>query len=222
MSGAGISLSRGRRRLMHDVSFSLESGQWLALTGPNGSGKSSLLRALCGLSSFDVQPALRYAGQPIENLAGCSKLRLLFQGHASGWKDGLTTLENLRWQAGLDQQGARPIDDHDLVAALDACGIATQRELPFAVLSAGQRRRLSMSRLWLGLRAQAAGDEGDANARKSCWLLDEPTTALDDEGQTLMGRLLSQLLDQGGFALVATHGAIPQTPPAKLLRLRGH
>ncbi|NDA56157.1 MAG: ATP-binding cassette domain-containing protein, partial [Betaproteobacteria bacterium] len=49
---------------MHDVSFSLESGQWLALTGPNGSGKSSLLRALCGLSSFDVQPALRYAGQP--------------------------------------------------------------------------------------------------------------------------------------------------------------
>ncbi|NCZ46707.1 MAG: hypothetical protein EBX59_03925, partial [Betaproteobacteria bacterium] len=98
----------------------------------------------------------------------------------------------------------------------------TQRELPFAVLSAGQRRRLSMSRLWLGLRAQAAGDEGDANARKSCWLLDEPTTALDDEGQTLMGRLLSQLLDQGGFALVATHVAIPQTPPAKLLRLRGH
>ena len=41
---------RGERRLFHDVSFLLRSGECLLITGENGSGKTSLLRMLVGLT----------------------------------------------------------------------------------------------------------------------------------------------------------------------------
>jgi heme exporter protein A len=113
----------------------------------------------------------------------------------------------LRWQLSLDQYGAAPIGDQALESALERCGIGQQRHLPFAVLSAGQRRRLAMSRLVLSL-------QGAGHQQRLCWLLDEPSTALDDQGQALMGSLLGQLLNQRGFAIIATHGAIPHAPPA--------
>lgn len=219
LTAAHIFLSRGRRQLLSDLAFTLEPGQWLALLGPNGSGKSTLLRALCGLHSFDQAPELHFAGQAIKSLAHCPDLRLIFQGHAPGWKDGLSTLENLRWQSRLDQCGESTLGDRALEEALDHCGIAPQRHLPFAVLSAGQRRRLAMSRLCLSLWAHPVPNRMDRRRRKLCWLLDEPGTALDDQGQALMGRLLEQLLEQGGFAIVATHGTIPASPKAALLQL---
>jgi heme exporter protein A len=216
---ANIYLSRGRRRLLSNLGFTLEPGQWLALLGPNGSGKSTLLRALCGLYSFDQTPELRFAGQTIKSLAHCPDLQLIFQGHAPGWKDGLSTLENLRWQSSLDRYGESALGDRALEDALDHCGIAQQRHLPFAVLSAGQRRRLAMSRLCLSLWARQAQARSDDRERKLVWLLDEPSTALDDQGQDLMGRLLHQLLEQGGLAIVATHGAMPGSPQAAMLKL---
>ena len=223
---ASITLSRGRRQLLNALSFSLAPGQWLALLGPNGSGKSSLLRALCGLNSFDHPPALRFAGQAIDHLAACRDLSLVFQGHAAGWKEGLSAMENLRWQFMLDRyrttdedQSHEAVVDDALIEALQACGLRQQRDLLFAVLSAGQRRRLAMSRLWLSLRDAEPSGRRQANPRRLVWLLDEPTTALDDQGQALMGHLLQRLIDQGGMAIVATHGDIPGAPPAASLQL---
>jgi len=212
LKASRIFLSRGRRRLINNLSFRIEPGQWLALHGPNGSGKSTLLRALCGLRSFDQEPELSFNGQAIDSLARCSGIRLIFQGHAQGWKDGLSAFENLRWQLSLDQYGTAPTGDQALEAALERCGIGQQRHLHFAVLSAGQRRRLAMSRLVLSL-------QGAGHQQRLCWLLDEPSTALDDQGQALMGSLLTQLLHQGGFAIIATHGAIPNAPTAAVLQL---
>lgn len=39
----------GERRILRDISFSLESGQSVAVVGPNGSGKTTLVKILCGL-----------------------------------------------------------------------------------------------------------------------------------------------------------------------------
>ncbi|MDD2362931.1 MAG: ABC-F type ribosomal protection protein [Eubacteriales bacterium] len=43
-----ISISYGDRKIFHDVSFTLEQGDRLALLGENGSGKSSILKLICG------------------------------------------------------------------------------------------------------------------------------------------------------------------------------
>ena len=50
------------------------------------------------------------------------------------------------------------------------------------------------------------------------WALDEPITALDDEGQQLFARLLSRHLERGGLAVLATHHDLVPTP-ARVLRM---
>ena len=45
----GLSVSYGDRRVLHNVSLEVNSGEVLALIGPNGAGKSSLVRAVSGV-----------------------------------------------------------------------------------------------------------------------------------------------------------------------------
>jgi len=72
-----------------------------------------------------------------------------------------------------------------------ALGVARCAELPVAQLSAGQRRRVALARLAL--------------SRAPLWLLDEPTTNLDADGQALVARLIAQHLARGGLAVIASH-----------------
>jgi heme exporter protein A len=214
LRASALSLSRGRRRLVHRAAFELHPGTWIALTGPNGSGKSSLLRALAGLLSWDEVPHLALGDEHLERLSAPPHLRLIFQGHAAGWKDALSVRENLWWQARMDAEQSGPAAIHAAVNfAMATTGVSAQAESPFGLLSAGQRRRVSLARLRCSLHAV------QPHAGILLWLLDEPTTALDDQGQALMGALLADLCQRGGMAIVATHGAISGAPPALSLRL---
>ncbi len=200
----GMACTLGTRRLFSDLEFTVESGQWLMLTGDNGSGKSTLLRIIAGLIRPDAgavhwQGAPRQAGDPAWNAA------MLYQGHATGWKELLTARENLLQQAWLD---LGPDADHPagVQAALDRVGLGRQRDLPFLRLSAGQRRRVGLARL--------------AFSQRPLWLLDEPNTALDTAGQALFADLLDTHLAGGGCAIVATHLEVPSQRDARVLRLQ--
>ncbi|GAA4402806.1 heme ABC exporter ATP-binding protein CcmA [Quisquiliibacterium transsilvanicum] len=193
----------GNRRLFAGLDFSLDAGRWLMLTGANGSGKSTLLRIVAGLAmpsqgKVRWQGRTRRAGDPGWNAA------FVYQGHAPGWKDQLTARENLETQAWLDLAVRRDAPNA-VDAAIAEVGLQRQRNLPFARLSAGQRRRLGLARLAL--------------APRPLWLLDEPTTALDTEGQALFAGLLDRHLARGGCAVVATHLDFPTSSPSAPLRL---
>ena len=58
-------------------------------------------------------------------------------------------------------------------------------------LSAGQKRRLSLARL--------------LSSGRAAWLMDEPLSGLDTDGQSLVRRTLSQHLEAGGLAIIASH-----------------
>jgi iron complex transport system ATP-binding protein len=47
-----LSVSYGSRRILHDLSFEVQSGEVLALIGPNGAGKSTLIRAVSGVIPY--------------------------------------------------------------------------------------------------------------------------------------------------------------------------
>lgn len=200
----GLACTLGTRRLFTDLDFSLEPGQWLMLTGDNGSGKSTLLRIVAGLIRPDAgtvhwRGSARQSGDPAWHAA------MLYQGHATGWKELLTARENLLQQAWLD---LGPDSDHpaSVEAALDRVGLGRQRDLSFMRLSAGQRRRVGLARL--------------AFSRRPLWLLDEPNTALDTDGQALFAGLLDDHLAGGGSAVVATHLEVPSQHDARVLRLQ--
>lgn len=112
---------------------------------------------------------------------------LSYLGHRPGVALGLSPLENLRWYAALDGRGV----DDDLIALLADVGLAGYEEVLCARLSAGQQRRVALARLRLDT--------------SSLWLLDEPFTALDVEGQDLVRDLIARHRADGGSALCATH-----------------
>ena len=188
LRGDGLACVRGGRQVFEDIGFAVSSGEVLQLRGPNGAGKSSLLRLVAGLvrrtaGSLDLE-----AGEEDVPIAEQTH----YVGHLDALKPALTVGENLRfWADMLGRSGdAASVDE-----ALEAVGIGPLADFPAAVLSAGQRRRLSLARLLA--------------AARPVWLLDEPTTALDTDGQARLFRLVETHLAGGGLALIATHVDLP-------------
>ena len=186
LAGQGLSCTRGFATLFRDVSFRVAGGEWVAVRGPNGSGKTTLLRCAAGLTRAD-------AGEVTRDGA------LLYSGHLPGIKDDLSAEENLRGAVAL--QGVA-VEDAAVGEALARAGLAKRRHLPARRLSAGQRRRIGLARLMLD--------------PAPVWILDEPLTALDDEGQALFTQLLTRHLERGGLALLATHHDLSPAPAREL------
>jgi heme exporter protein A len=199
LEARALACTLGNRKLFDGLGFALPEGRWMMLAGANGSGKTTLLRILAGLS-VPASGEVLWRGQPRRAADPAWNSLFAYQGHAAGWKASLTVRENLALQAELDCESPDLIDD-----ALARVALMRQRALPFARLSAGQRRRVGLARLVL--------------SRRPLWLLDEPTTALDTDGQRLFADLLEQHLEGGGCAVVATHLDFPARTPAIELRL---
>jgi heme exporter protein A len=166
--------------------------------GANGSGKTTLLRCVAGLSRADAGDVL-WDGETTGGHNPAYRACLLYAGHLPGIKDDLNAEENLHSSLTLRGVSATPSACR---AALDEVGLAKRRFLPARRLSAGQRRRIGLARLILD--------------PAPLWALDEPLTALDDEGQRLFARLLERHLGRGGLALLATHHDLAPAPAREL------
>jgi heme exporter protein A len=195
-----IRVERGGRRVLDGLSFAVAAGEALVVTGPNGAGKSTLLRAIAGLLP------LRAGKIEISGVADAPPPREVahYLGHADGNKASLTAAENLAfWAAMLGAgEGKAQLPPLDALAAF---GLAHAADLPVAVLSAGQRRRVALARLLV--------------ASRPLWLLDEPTTALDAASHGRLSELMRAHLENGGLILAATHSAL-DLPNARHLALR--
>lgn len=124
---SNLSVARGGKILLHDVSFSVEPGQALVLRGANGIGKTSLLRCIAGLQT----PTSGKILVP-ETVA--------YAAHANGLKGQLSVFENLKFWADI-YGGPRPD------VALNSYSLENFAYQPAANLSAGQQRRLGLARM---------------------------------------------------------------------------
>jgi heme exporter protein A len=186
--GDGLACRRGERLIFAGLDCRLPAGGVLVLTGTNGSGKSSLLRLLAGL----LAPAagrLLWGGVPISRDPGAYRAALHYVGHLDATKPALTPRETLGYWAALRGVAAPATE-----AALAAFGLATVADRPCRWLSAGQRRRLALARL--------------IAAPAPLWLLDEPTGALDSDGEARLVAAVGSHRAAGGRAAIATHQAL--------------
>jgi heme exporter protein A len=177
---------RGERHVLKGLSFTLSPGELLHILGPNGSGKTTLLRVVCGLLRPEMGE-VSWQGRPILQVRAEYQDSLAFASHEPALKADLTAIENLHFAVGLK----RRVSSQDLRDSLQRTGVAECGDLPARVLSAGQRRRVSMARI-LAMDA-------------SLWILDEPFTNLDAPGTQLFLGLLRSHVEQGGAALVVAH-----------------
>lgn len=182
-----LACRRGDRQIFSDLSFSVEPGELVAITGRNGAGKSSLLAMLAGRLRAAQG---RIAVEPDDGEPVAERMHLV--AHRDGLKTALTARENLevlaallRGPGGAWGQALGP------EAALERLGMLRALDLPVGYLSAGQRRRVALARLFV--------------APRPIWLLDEPTSALDTASQARLAELIVAHLKQGGSAIAATH-----------------
>ncbi len=204
MTFAGESLTcvRGERLVFEDVSFEIGPGGALLLMGPNGCGKSSLLRLVAGF----LRPAggrLLWQGGPVADDLDAHRARLHYVGHLDAIKPVFTVAENLGFWAA--QRVGRADAASGVARALDRFGIADLADIPARLLSAGQKRRLNLARI--------------VATKAPLWLLDEPTTALDEAASTTVRDLVAEHCAGGGIAMLATHIDIG-LPDARVLRFR--
>jgi heme exporter protein A len=200
-----VSCLRGERRLIAALSFTVQRGRVLAVTGENGSGKTSLLRMLCGLLPAEQGRILWYG----EDIRACKErflASLIYIGHLNSLKEDLTPVENVTISARL---AGEEISEGKIYEALEAVGLTRAvHRLPTRVLSQGQKRRVSLARLWLSPRP--------------LWILDEPFAALDASATGLLMHRLQLHLDNGGIVIAATHQEIDVgTDHLDRLRLTG-
>jgi heme exporter protein A len=174
-----LAAARGLRVLFEGLSLKLSAGEALELRGANGSGKSTLLRILAGLTRPHAG-AVRFSG-------GAEDAPRHYLGHLDAVKPSESAAEQAQFWAryfGRDTQAA--------TAAMKRVGLANRSSVPGRGLSAGQKRRLALTRLLIEPRP--------------VWLLDEPTAALDTEGRALVSQLVADHRASGGMVIAAVHG----------------
>lgn len=176
---------RGPRVVFKNLSLTVAAGAMVALEGPNGVGKSSLLRTIAGF----IRPAagevvLENDGTRVSD--GEERSRLVgWLGHLDAIKPQMSVREQIRFWSRLYAS------TREMREAMDRFGLTRLADVPGQYLSAGQRRRLALARLWLSSRP--------------LWLLDEPLAALDTDGKSLVAHALESHCAAGGIALAATH-----------------
>lgn len=180
-----LACARGGDLLFEELSFTLAPGEALLVTGPNGAGKSSLLRLLAGL----LRPA---AGRvSVSDAQGRDHVDALhYVGHQDGLKPSLTVSEILDYWQGLLQVAAAARDALK-AEALERADLTHLADTPIQYLSAGQRRRAGLSRLYA--------------CPRPIWLLDEPTVALDRDNQSRFADHMRAHRAGGGIVVAATH-----------------
>ncbi|MBS0529124.1 MAG: heme ABC exporter ATP-binding protein CcmA [Proteobacteria bacterium] len=194
LTGRGLRCERGQREVFSGLDFMVAAGEAVAVTGPNGAGKTSLLRLTAGLLALAGGSIALEGGEPDLTLPEQAH----YLGHRDALKPALSVSENLSfWQDFLGGDAA------ETSHALSVVGLDHVAHLPAAVLSAGQRRRLSVARLLA--------------VKRPVWLLDEPTSALDTEGQNTFAAIMTGHLAGGGLILAATHA--PLDVAARELRM---
>ncbi len=181
--------------VLEDISFEIETGEFLALMGPSGSGKSTLLNLIAGIDSAD-NGAIIVDGVDIATLSEselaawrASHVGFIFQFY--NLIPVLTAFENVELPLQLTTLTRRERRDH-VEAALEVVGLSDRMEHYPSQLSGGQQQRVAIARAVV--------------TDPSILVADEPTGDLDRVSATEILNLMAQLnRDFGKTIIMVTH-----------------
>ena len=200
LQARGLRFNRNDEPVFGPLDFSVDGGEALLVQGGNGAGKTTLLRVLAGLLRADGGE-IDIDGEPAR--AARRSRAMAYLGHLPALKADLSSLENLQFLCGLHGRRRAQLPEQ----AMAIVGLAGYEDALARQLSAGQKKRLSLARMWL--------------SPAPLWLLDEPYANLDLQGIELVNRMVQAHLRTGGAALVTTHGAYAAPPVrTRLLEMR--
>jgi iron complex transport system ATP-binding protein len=187
-----VSVALGGTRVVDQLSYSVETGEWVALIGPNGAGKTTALRAIAGLVAYEG--AIRLLDEdaralPRKELA--RRVALVPQVPLVPGNMSVREYVLLGRTPHLGYFGSESRSDHHAVdAALEQLDLEEFAQRRLDTLSGGERQRATLARAL----AQNA----------PLLLLDEPTAALDMGRQQQVLEIVDRLRAHRGLTVLST------------------
>ena len=189
-----VSVRKGGKNILDDVSFEAGAGDFLAVIGPNGAGKSTLLSVLAGLE----KPARGEVHLDGKNFSQIPRKELaarrawLPQNPRCEWPLSVERVVALGLIPRLPALGPLPpAFAPAITAALEACDLSSRRDQPVTTLSGGEFSRAMLARALVGA--------------PDILLVDEPVTGLDPRHALDCARRLRGLAAGGRLVIAALH-----------------
>jgi putative ABC transport system ATP-binding protein len=206
--GKSYGLAASRVDALRDVSFSIDAGEFVAITGPSGSGKSTLL-GLLGMLATPSNGSLFFRGENVSTSDSAKQARLRnteigFVFQSFQLLERTTALENVELplvyaEVPRKQRHARAAE------ALESVGLAGRLYHHPAQLSGGEQQRVAIARAIVN--------------RPSVILADEPTGALDSGTGSEILKLLHGFNERGASVIIITHDPDIAASASRQLRL---
>lgn len=175
------------RKVVDDVSLSVEKGEIAGFLGPNGSGKTTTIRLMCGLLTPD-QGEGSVLGRDIRTETSAIKREVGYMTQRFSFYEDLTIEENLRFVAGLYRLRPARKAVKDTLADL---GLTSRKNQLAGSLSGGWKQRLALAACIMH--------------RPRLLLLDEPTAGVDPKARREFWDEIHRLAADGLTVLVSTH-----------------
>ena len=178
-----LACKRGSNLVFDNLSFEIKSGETFLIKGSNGSGKTSLMRTMTGF----IKP---YEGKIFVdneqlNTDRNDKEKFQFIGEKSALKNNLSVKNNITLWSLLFNTSVN-VDD-----LLKVFNLNSFINSDVATLSDGQKKRLSLSKLFLDNR--------------SVWLLDEPYVFLDEENIADLNNKILKFNERSGIVIITSN-----------------
>ena len=181
LSIKNLACKRGSRIIFDNISFEVKSGQTFLIKGSNGSGKTSLMRTLAGY----IEPHEGEIFIDGKNIDTSDNSYFQFIGEKNALKNNLSVKKNIiLWSLLFNAS----IDIDDLLKKFDLTNCINQ---DVETLSDGQKKRLSLSKLFLH--------------QKPIWLLDEPYVFLDEQNTIDLNKKISRFNLEGGLVIITSN-----------------
>jgi ABC-2 type transport system ATP-binding protein len=175
-----LSAGYGLEEVIHRINLKLTAPSIYVVLGPNGAGKTTLFRAICGI----LKP---FSGQVrIDNLdlfySKEARRKVAYLSHLNALPEEMTVYNALKYYA--------DIEGGDVEHVINILNLEDLRNKKFVSLSQGQKKRVSVGKIFL--------------RERDLYLLDEPTSNVDPKISKEIRQLLTEL-SQDKFVLYSSH-----------------
>jgi len=185
-----VSMSYEGKRVLEEVSFTLQGGDFLFVLGENGTGKTTLIKGLLGLKPIDGG-SIDFKDLKREDVGYLSQ-------STPHQKNFPATVEEIVLSGALSKKGFfsryNKEDRKKVDALLEKLGISHLKTASFSALSGGQQQRVLLCRA--------------LNSASKVLVLDEPTAFLDSKSSAEMYEALKTLNREGLTIIMVSHDLV--------------